>query len=67
MTAQAVNKSHPKTNLSKGFNFFFSEPFLHEKGVKEYYRYQLLHSIFFGGYKKYISIHTLLIIHAKLV
>lgn len=67
MTADVVKKSHSRTILSKGFKFFFSELFVHEKGVKEYYRYQLLHPIFFSGYEKYIFIHTLMIIHAKLV
>lgn len=59
MVSQVVQKKPRNTVLSKNFKLFFSEIFLHEEGVKHYYRYQLLHPIFFGGREKYIFIHDL--------
>ena len=65
MVAQVVKKKPHNTALSKKFELFFSDLFLHEEGVKEYYRYQLLHPIFFGGREKYIFIHALKDLHDR--
>ena len=54
--AQVVKKRPSKIVLLKGFKIFFFELFIHE-GVKEYYKYQLLHLNFDGHGKYILSMH----------